>query len=398
MTKVKHYRIIFIILIFVSLALLSLFLKDILKSPQISKSPRKVSPNSTNKQIAKINKLLNPAVTLEIANETKKKFDSLSNANAKYPLYVQTYNGANQPIHPKVVAFSSSWNGYKYWMAYTPYNGESDFDENPCITVSNNLVNWTKPKGLTNPLQRITYADSLLRYHYSDTHLLFNPVTKKLEIWYRFNRNNLIEQIYRQTSVNGVKWSKKELMLDFDKGDKKQFCYSPAILFENNLYKMWYVNSNLKLCYITSTNAISWSMPIIEDLKFDMPVPYSIWHLDVQKTDLGYEILASSFPTGNSEHRILFHSKSADGSVWDKAEPIIVPSGNKSGWDSKQIYRSCLLKLNKIYYVFYSAQGNNRKWNIGLTSGADIQHLVGYSIPPVPKIIVPKLAPIKKLS
>lgn len=43
-------------------------------------------------------------------------------------LNIETYlAGKNQPTHPSVVTFKNAWNGYKYWMAYSPFpyaNGE----------------------------------------------------------------------------------------------------------------------------------------------------------------------------------------------------------------------------------------------------------------------------------
>ena len=31
--------------------------------------------------------------------------------------------GDDQAFHPKVLNFEKPWNGYRYWMAYTPYPG-----------------------------------------------------------------------------------------------------------------------------------------------------------------------------------------------------------------------------------------------------------------------------------
>ena len=40
-------------------------------------------------------------------------------ANADVPLNIRTYDGFDQPCHPKVLYFEEGWNGHRYWMAYT---------------------------------------------------------------------------------------------------------------------------------------------------------------------------------------------------------------------------------------------------------------------------------------
>jgi len=39
--------------------------------------------------------------------------------------------GDDQAFHPKVLNFDKPWNGYRYWMAYTPYPGADQRKENP---------------------------------------------------------------------------------------------------------------------------------------------------------------------------------------------------------------------------------------------------------------------------
>jgi hypothetical protein len=45
--------------------------------------------------------------------------------NASAPLTIPTYDASGQAIHPDVIDFGSgnTWNGYRYWMAMTPYTG-----------------------------------------------------------------------------------------------------------------------------------------------------------------------------------------------------------------------------------------------------------------------------------
>ncbi|MFW7394599.1 hypothetical protein ACODH7_12885, partial [Vagococcus fluvialis] len=107
------------------------------------------------------------------------------------------------------------------------------------------------------------------------------------------------------------------------------------------------------------------------------------WHLDVQKTDLGYETVVSGFESKGkielSQRHVMnvYYSKSADGVTWDKLTPIIFPSKDKHQFDGKGLYKSALLKENGQYYVFYSGIGFDDTRGIGLSYGKDPLNLKG---------------------
>ena len=68
-------------------------------------------------------------------------------------LYIETYlAGKNQVTHPNVIKFNNEWNGYKYWMGYTPYPNADGEEENPSIAASNDMYKWETPKNLANPI------------------------------------------------------------------------------------------------------------------------------------------------------------------------------------------------------------------------------------------------------
>ena len=67
-------------------------------------------------------------------------------------LNIPTYDGSGQGVHPDVYYNANGWNGYRYWMAVTPYPGGNAAYENPSIVVSNDNVNWIVPPGLSNPI------------------------------------------------------------------------------------------------------------------------------------------------------------------------------------------------------------------------------------------------------
>lgn len=71
---------------------------------------------------------------------------SLDNKSTRYRLNIISSYGDKEAYHPKVIAFKEKWNGYKYWMSFTPYPKGKFAKENPHIVASNDLINWEVPK------------------------------------------------------------------------------------------------------------------------------------------------------------------------------------------------------------------------------------------------------------
>src|SRR5699024_11874226 len=105
--------------------------------------------------------------------------------NAESSLYINTYEGYNQVIHPDVIYFPDRWNGYRYWMSYTPYPWTNDFYENPSIAVSDDGVRWETPEGLKNTLDEVTKEEYENGEHLSDSILVYRKDIETLESWTR---------------------------------------------------------------------------------------------------------------------------------------------------------------------------------------------------------------------
>ena len=65
----------------------------------------------------------------------------------KRPLLIKTPDGFNEPYHPSVVFFDKPWNGFSYWMAFSPMPkkgvGKPYIDrwECPCVYQSQGGLN-----------------------------------------------------------------------------------------------------------------------------------------------------------------------------------------------------------------------------------------------------------------
>ena len=297
-----------------------------------------------------------------ITNITRPVF-STSNPHASNCLNIETYEGGqNQPMHPKVLYFENGWNGYKYWMAYTPLPNEDN--ENPCIAVSNDMVIWTIPDGLENPL---AFKPSTGGYN-SDTHLVYRTDTNTLECWYRRIYTGVQkEELFRRTSTDGVNWTTEESCF-ISEGSITQNL-SPSIIFEEGKYKMWTCSNSTTIRYYEGITGKDFSK--IRDIIFTYGST-AVWHQDVIHTANGYEML------NYNNNGTLHYCKSDDNISYSKPVLILEKTNNADDWCSQNLYRSSFFIKDGYYYIFYSGQKmNTLEWKIGLTRGANPYKLEG---------------------
>lgn len=148
--------------------------------------------------------------------------------------------------HPDVEYFPDGFNGYRFWMAFTPYFGLVGTDqlakryENPTIVVSNDGLNWISPVGIKSPIQEtpsleesfIDQKNEPKQGFWSDVDLLylknkFNLFTRGSFITAEALKNrgagsrnnkeklkkNAQRTIIRQTSSDGIHWNPLEVVL-----------------------------------------------------------------------------------------------------------------------------------------------------------------------------------------
>ena len=287
--------------------------------------------------------------------------------NAPYRLNLISAYGDNDALHPKVLNFKEKWNGYKYWMVFSPYPRKDDGKENPHIKVSNDLVNWEEPKGFKNPLVVKPKGHIPGAIYNSDPHLVYNNDTDTLECYYRYV-NDVDDKVilYRLTTKDGVNWTDKEEILVY-KRSKKDFL-SPAIIYENGMYKMW---SESKDGYTyTNERVINLNYPL-SNLK--------PWHLDIIHTEKGYELIVVAYTAKlDATSMNLYYFSSKDNINYTTGKAILKPSN--ISWDNKGIYRSSMIYEDGVYYLYYTGISKNLDRGIGLSYGKDVNNLKGYNI------------------
>lgn len=312
--------------------------------------------------------------------ENIKSFEHMQSGNANDEINLVNYLGNKQNIHPKVLYFKNGWNGFKYWMGYTPYPFGATQEENPCIAVSNDRINWQDPPNVTNPLAT---APNYNGYN-SDTHLVYRPDLDQLEIWYReVDLEKSLRKIYRRTSTNGSNWSNAELLYSRTASTDMM---SPSPYFDNETgeYVIYYVISGSGIFKEETIGGNLFSLTAREKVEVDWGdlVP---WHMDAIKNDDGtVELIVSAYSRHTPRERDnLYHIIiNNDGSI-TKPRIILEPTQNVTGIDNVKIYRSCLVKEDDYYFLYYSSVGSgifsfSNSYHMSLSWGKSLYSLNGY--------------------
>ncbi len=284
--------------------------------------------------------------------------------NSPQPLVTPTYDGSGQAVHPDVIYIPEGWNGFKYWMAITPFAFNDDAYENPSVVVSNNGIDWQDPPGLINPLVPRPTPPG---YNNDNDFLLIN---NNLVLYFNETNNDGNTYVKRMSSVNGINWSAPQIVFF-----TPQHLMSPTVLFEDNTYYMWYVRTDSNGCYSGNTDiflresvdGINWGPEQPVNLELDNQV---IWHMDIYKNGFDYEMLVANYPKSSStcSRTQLYRASSQNKFDWIVDDlPLITPV--IEGWDDYNIYRASLVVIDSLYRVWYSSRSSRLTWNIGYTEG-----------------------------
>lgn len=310
-----------------------------------------------------------------------------------YKLEIISSYGDNEAYHPKVITFNKKWNGYKYWMSYTPYPGGNSGYENPHIAVSNDLINWYAPNKRNISLDEVKNKYKKKRYN-SDAHIVYNKDKDTIICYWRYVDDVAGSvTIFKRETSDGITWTAKEKVL-YSKDRHKKDYVSPAIIYEDSAYKMWYVDVYNTIRYAESPDGMNWTDK--NEISFKYPEKLDTWHLDVIKTDKGYEMIVVAYDKWNNHNKMdLYYTISNDEVNFKDAIKILEPERGTLNWDNSGIYRSSIIYLNDTYYLYYGAVGVTAERGIGLAYGKDITHLVrdktNYKDPKKVKRLIKKL-------
>ena len=271
--------------------------------------------------------------------------------------YVPTYDGSGQETHPKLLYFPHGWNGYRYWMSFTPYPGTDARYENPSIVTSNDGKAWAVPKGLKNPVAGVPDDVSGGGY-YSDPQLVMRG--RIMELWYRYNKasecrgNSRLDRYYRIRSSDGVHWTVPELMHASRFGT-----LSLAVLWTGSRYQFWYTTYSYDLIHAVSTDGKDWEE--IKPCAVSLPTGFRPYHQDVISYRNRYYLLQTAIRQKEYSFS-LFMLESGDGIHFSKSA-FFSPSSSPVILDKTWMYRSTLAPVDQddfLMVVSYCLPG--RKW------------------------------------
>lgn len=292
-------------------------------------------------------------------------------------LKIKNYLGNYQNTHPSIQKFENEWNGYKYWMAYTPYPNSSAVDENPCVVASNDLIHWQKPNGAPDPLVKKPSGYS----YNSDTEVFYNSNTHELEVWYRevisYN-TDYFRNINRITTKNGYDWTPVETI--FEIKDRALDMLSPVVIYDENKYKVFYVSGTYQIEYIESVDSTptNWTSPIVIDTPNNLGNRQP-WHLGVEKTDFGYEYFYSDMENSKNTGIYYFATDLNFQHITDLVE-VLTPETESI----YMLYRPSFFKEEGVYYLFYGYQLHKKagedkgEWRMTLVTGKNPRSLKSF--------------------
>lgn len=252
------------------------------------------------------------------------------------PLAIPTPDNLPSVGHPDVVYVPEGWNGYRYWMAFTPYPPLAR--ENPCVVASHDGINWEVPPGGTNPVVPLAEVQAQGFNGNSDTDMLLLADGVTMALYYRPIYGSGGEAIYRKTSTDGVTWSAGVEVVARTGIFAADFA-SPAVVLEaDGTYTMFTTNVDVSPHFVerrTSAAGLVWSAPVTVALPTGIVDP---WHIDVQRHRNRHYALIQ-------ENNRLYFLVSRDGGATWKVDPANLPVLPLTDFDEDESgnYRSCFL-------------------------------------------------------
>lgn len=271
------------------------------------------------------------------------------------PLVTPTWDGYGQALHPSVVDFGGKWNGYRFWMAYTPYPRDiagvvADVNEDPQVAASNDCLTWT-PIGP----QPIQYRPT--NGYNSDVEMVYEPTTDTMHLWWRpVQAKARLVHVY---STDGCKtWSAPVTQLD-------GFGLAPCIVrYAANDWRLWYRTDD------------SWNVPHMMEMRtaaspdgpWSAPTPCSATGADISRAGLNYwhggiarhkdgRLFQLAHTSAASSNNIHAGISTDEGRTWTWGATPVIARDPQSSWAVASMYRP--------YPVFHENGTHMRVWYAG---------------------------------
>jgi predicted GH43/DUF377 family glycosyl hydrolase len=226
--------------------------------------------------------------------------------------------------------------------------------------TSTDGLNWTKHPG--NPVLDVGSGSAWDSQSLEATFVIKEDGIYKM--WY--SARGASDDYWRTgyaTSTNGITWTKYTGNPVLDVGTQywnNRMAYSPSVLHEDNLYKMWLVAAGDDgsgwtpyIAYATSSDGLDWTWDSANPLFSRNPAhdweSNWIWNPSVLHVGSEYQMWYSAW--GNDEGHTGYATATNE-TDWTKYDDPVL-SGTPEAWDEGVAYDPSVLYANGVYTMWY---------------------------------------------
>jgi hypothetical protein len=152
--------------------------------------------------------------------------------------------------------------------------------------------------------------------------------------------------------------------------DEPHFCASNCVLFENGLYKIWYlsctaweklsenkVRHRYHIKYATSKDGFNWNRLGDVAIDYSTSEEYAISVPRIVKDNGLYKMWFSSRGSRSSDFYRINYAESTDGINWRRFNDFVTFDGYSDGWDSEMQCYPFIFDFNGTRYMLYNGNG-----------------------------------------
>lgn len=264
---------------------------------------------------------------------------ALACAEALKLISVPTYEGSGVAVHPSVYFNQNAWNGFEYWMAFTPYPSANSQLENPSIVVSHDGNTWMVPNGLTNPIEPTPVG---VGNYNSDGNITVGTDGLMYLFWRTVGVPLAGETWYYKTSTDGVTWSERFVLRQDAQSVRRLVSPSFSQLADGSwvAYAVDIIPRPYRVVRIRADNlsGLATAAPEAVTIAGNTVQP---WHIDVHRVSGEWQMLVQDGGPGGGD---LWAAVSADGLVFTAGGACV--ARNSGQWNSLY-YKSCFVPAIK---------------------------------------------------
>lgn len=264
-------------------------------------------------------------------------------------------DSAQGVVHPDILYFPDGFEGYKYWLFYTPYPPPSQ--ENPYLAVSNDGIQFSS-EGFHNPLIERTEPWEAL--HLADVDVVF--ANGMLYMYYVGRNSGGVACIGLAASLDGRIWMKYPAnpILYPIQDWESSWVGAPAVYYDGCTFWMWFsggFTTGIELA--NSADGIHWTRendgaPVLTGTRDEWDAG-GISHPDVFFYKGMFWMYYWGFSDNGTHHYRLGLATSPDKVHWAKSRFNPVLDVVPHSWEGYHIYRSSPVIIADTMWLYYSA-------------------------------------------